>query len=348
MNRLTTIFLCIVLPNVAIAAAEPDPLFLFDEVLDITLTAPFDTIDDKRDKDLRFDGTLSYTDDTGHQVILDVEFSVRGNWRLDRRNCVYSQLWLDLKRGQLPGTLFENQNRLKLVVQCRKPNRYSDYVIRELKAYQMFSELSDIYFDTRLVNVTYTDSERPSNSRIQLAFFIEHQNRLASRLNLDKVELYEVPRNVLQPQQSTVMALFQYMIGNWDFSMIRGPQGEECCHNAKLLMNDAGEHFVVPYDFDSSGYIDATYAPRPDPGLDLRNSRDRLYRGFCVPSKILQQTIEVFQNSRERMMAILRDTTYMSQRSVNNASKYIEDFFEILGNQRKVEQEFVRSCRKVF
>lgn len=345
MNRLASYLLCIVMPNIVAAAAGPDPLFRSDEVLDITLTAAFDTIDDERDKDLGFDGTLSYIDESAQQVLLDVELTVRGNWRLDRRNCVYSQLWVDLKRNQLPGTLFENQNRLKLVVQCRSPNRYSDYVIRENKAYRMFSELTDIHFATRLVNVTYADSERPNNSRTHLAYFIEHQKRLASRFDLDEVELNEVSQDVLQPQQSTVVALFQHMIGNWDFSMIRGPQGEECCQNAKMLVNAAGEHLVVPYDFDSSGYINATYAPEPEPALGIRHSRIRVYRGFCVPPEDLQRAIAVFQNSRESMLAILGDTTYMSQRSVNNTEKYIGEFFEILSNPQRVEREFVQNCR---
>lgn len=345
MCKLPLILLCCVLPGVLIAAAESDPLFRSDELLDITLTAPFDTIDDERDKDLQYDGTLSYTDESGQLVVLDVEFSVRGNWRLDVRNCSYSQLWVNFKRRQLPGTLFENQNRLKLVVQCNRPARYSDYIVRELKAYQLFGEVSDTYFDTRLVNVSYADSERPNDRRVQLAFFIEHQNRLAERSGFDGVEIYEISRNELHPLQSTVLALFMYMLGNTDFSMIRGPGGEECCHNGKMLVDAAGEYLVIPYDFDASGYIDTTYAPAPDPRFNLRSSRIRYYRGFCVPPEVLNPAIAVFQESRERMMAILGDTSHMSQRSVNNIVRYIEGFFEILDNPRRVQREFVRDCR---
>lgn len=345
MRRLPFILLFFVFAGVVTGAAESDPLFNSDELLDITLTAPFDRIDDDRDKELQYDGTLSYVDESGQQVDLDVELSVRGNWRLDRRNCSYAQLWVNLKRGQLPGTLFEDQNRLKLVVQCSRPNRYSDYVIRELKAYHMFSELSDIYFDTRLVNVNFTDDERPNYSRTQLAFFIEHQNRVAERSGLDDVELYEIPRVELHPLQSTVMALFMYMLGNTDFSMIRGPGGEECCHNAKILVNDLGEYLLIPYDFDASGYVDATYAPDPNPRFNLRSNRSRYYRGFCVLPEVLNEAIGVFQESRQRMMAILGDTNYMSQRSVNKISGYVEDFFDILDDPRKVERELVEDCR---
>ena len=141
------------------------------------------------------------------------------------------------------------------------------------------------------------------------------------------------------------MALFMYMIGNTDFSMIRGPGGEECCHNAKLLVNDLGEYFVIPYDFDASGYVDTTYAPDPQPEFNLRSNKSRLYRGFCVPPEVLNEAIGVFQESRQRMMTILGDTSYMPQRSVNRISGYVEDFFEILDDPRKVEREIEEDCR---
>ncbi len=39
--------------------------------------------------------------------------------------------------------------------------------------------------------------------------------------------------------------------------------------------------YSVPYDFDSSGLVNAHYAAPPE-GLRVRNIRQRLYRGFCA------------------------------------------------------------------
>ncbi|MEQ8952584.1 MAG: hypothetical protein RL120_00495, partial [Gammaproteobacteria bacterium] len=127
MNRIQLLPALLIALPLAVVAAEPDPLFASSEPLAITLTGPFEQIDDERDRDTEYEGSLSYIDDSGSEVILDAAFEVRGNWRLNPRNCDYSQLWVDLRRGQLPGTLFENQNRLKLVVQCRRQDRYADY-----------------------------------------------------------------------------------------------------------------------------------------------------------------------------------------------------------------------------
>ncbi|HJO12540.1 MAG: hypothetical protein QGG67_13930 [Gammaproteobacteria bacterium] len=345
MNRLPILILYCLLPVAVLGADAPDPLFDSADMLDLTLTAPFDLIDDERDKEKEYEGSLSYLDATGAEVVLDAQFSVRGNWRLDKRNCRYSQLWINLRRGQVQGTLFENQNRLKLVVQCNRANRYADYIIKELQAYQLFSELSEIHFDTRLVNVSYADSERPNNSRNHIAFFIEHQNRLADRFGFSEVELNTIPREELNKQQSKLMSLFMYLLGNTDYSMIQGPEDEECCHNAKLLQNPAGEYIPVPYDFDASGFVDTTYAPEPNPAFSLRNNRQRLYRGFCVSEEELNGAIAEFMESREQMTAIVADTTYVSSRSANRTLGYMEDFFEILEDPRRIEREFVDDCR---
>tara|TARA_Y100000031_G_scaffold114598_1_gene126743 strand:+ start:620 stop:1006 length:387 start_codon:yes stop_codon:yes gene_type:complete len=128
MRRIIALLSCWLLSGNPVFAADPDPLFQSSETLEITLTAQIDEIDDTRDKDTEYEGTLSYLDAAGTEIILDASFSVRGNWRLDKRNCRYAQLWGNLRRSQVAGTIFENQNRLKLVVQCRRQDRYSDYI----------------------------------------------------------------------------------------------------------------------------------------------------------------------------------------------------------------------------
>lgn len=345
MSRLLTFLLLWAFTTTAVGATAPDPLFASDELLEITINAPFELIDDERDKEKKYDGIVSYLDGAGESINLDVELEVRGNWRLNKRNCSYSQLWLDFKRGQVAGTLFENQNRLKLVVQCKRQDRYADYIIKEWQAYQLFSTLSDISLDTRLMNVTYIDSDDPDESRTHRAFFIEHQNRLAERFGFDEVELNRVPRGELNQHQSTLVSLFMYLLGNTDFSLVQAAEGDECCHNAKLLTNDAGEYIAIPYDFDASGFVDASYAPVPNPDFGINSNRSRVYRGYCVEEQILNAAIAGFQNSREQISAIVSDTTYVNSRSANRTTGYVEDFFEVLDNPRRIEREFVRDCR---
>ena len=78
----------------AVQTAPADPLFADPAPLAITLIAPFEQIDDERDKDQEYRGTLTYTGSDGEPVVLDARFEVRGNWRLSKSNCSYSQLWV--------------------------------------------------------------------------------------------------------------------------------------------------------------------------------------------------------------------------------------------------------------
>ncbi|MCH7817019.1 MAG: hypothetical protein IIC60_10675 [Proteobacteria bacterium] len=345
MSRLLLILLCAAIPGVLVCATEPDPLFQSTELLDITITGPFALIDGNRKKDEEYTGTLSYTDATGQQVVLDVKLEVRGNWRLEKENCRYSQLWVDFRRRQTPGTLFENQNRLKLVVQCGRRNSYADYIIKEYQAYRLFGEITEYQLDTRLVNATYIESDRSRRGRTHFAFFIEHQKRLAARFNLNEVELNRISSADLNQQQSTLLSLFMYLIANTDYSIIRASGNEECCHNTKLLQNEDQEYLAIPYDFDSSGYVDTNYAAPPDPALRISRNTRRLYRGFCVPRDTLDSAINIMQASRDRFKSIVGDTTYTSERTADRSLRFVEDFFEIIDDRRKIERLIVRACR---
>ena len=345
MLKRLSLLLIPILTSVSLEAAESDLLFQSTERLEITITAPFGRIDKERDKEIEYAGVLSYVDSAGATINLDVELGVRGNYRLIKSNCRYSQLWVDLKRGQLEGTLFANQNRLKLVVQCGRQNRYADYLFREQQVYTMFSEISDYDFGTRLLNVTYVDSEDEDDVRTHVAFFIEHQNRLADRFGMDKVESNGISRTELNARQGVLVSLFMFLIGNTDYSIIRGPENDACCHNSKLLVNADGEYFPIPYDFDASGFVDASYAPEPRPDFNLRSNRSRLYRGFCVPDDILSAAIKTYQDAKEGLNTIIGDTTYIGVRAVNRTIKFVDSFYEVINNPRKLQREIVRGCR---
>jgi len=93
------------------------PLFAGYTPVAITLTTPVRTLVNRRASRPELDGTLAYEDAAGRTVALDVEVTTRGHSRLEI--CSFPPLSLDLRRGQLDGTLFAEQNRLKLVTLCR-------------------------------------------------------------------------------------------------------------------------------------------------------------------------------------------------------------------------------------
>lgn len=331
--------------DLAWGASPPDELFKNTEILELTLTGPFSIIDKERDKEKRYDGTISYQAPDLSTVSLDVNYEVRGNWRLQKSNCGHAQLWLDLKRGQTPGTLFENQNRLKLVVQCGERESNAQWLVKEQLGYDIFSEFSELNFDTRLVRATYKDSEKTDESRTHFAFIIEHQNRVAERFGFEKFELNRAPLQSLDPKQTNLVSLFMLLIGNTDFALTAGAPDDECCHNAKLLTDSGGVNFPFPYDFDSSGYVDASYASPPNQTLKLSSNKQRLYRGYCSHNADLDEAIDAAIGTQNSVENLINNSKFASERTKSRAIKFFEGYYEMLGDDRKVQRSIVRKCR---
>ncbi|MFT6055937.1 MAG: hypothetical protein ACJAS2_000208, partial [Pseudohongiellaceae bacterium] len=230
-----------------LAAEQLDPLFSGSEIIDLRLEAPFSLIDSERDKEKRYDGKLSYMDAQGERIIIDANFEVRGNWRLVKENCRHPQLWVDLKKNQTEGTLFENQNRLKLVVQCDRYDKYRDFLLKEQLAYELFAMFSDYNFSTRLFKVGYVEAGDADAGRTNLGFFIEHKSRLAKRLQFEKVKENSIFPTELNSLQSSLVSVFSFLIGSTDYSTIQGPVGDDCCHNLELLKAGRRGLFAFPY-----------------------------------------------------------------------------------------------------
>lgn len=320
-----------------------DPLFNSDEPLAITLTGPFKTLDKQRDKSAEYEvGSLSYEGPDG-PINIETRYTPRGNFRLEKENCSHAQLWLNLKKKQTKETVFANQNKLKLVVQCRDSNRYQAYLRKEYQAYRMLNLITEASYRVRWVTVTYQDLQE-KKPRMQSAFLIEHKSRVADRLNLNTVDAERISRTELDPGHATRAALFNYFVGNADFSMIAGTEGS-CCHNAKLFRAaDESPYVPVIYDFDSSGYVDAPYAITPAK-LGLRNVRQRIYRGFCTEPEVFDAALEVFRDQRESLLAIAGETDYASKRSARKGVSYLEGFYDVIDDPKSLKKKITEVCR---
>jgi hypothetical protein len=345
-RKLLTVVALMLATQVAysLESGEPDPLFQDDSVIEIAITAPMKTLLGERPNDHYLRGTLSYTDASGRVLDFDVGVSTRGNFRRRVEVCPFPPLRINFKKSQVSDSLFRKQNKLKLVAHCRdNSDRYEQNIIKEYLAYRFLNTLTDISYRVRLARVTYKDSEQKDEDRVRYAFFIEHKKRLSKRLGVPEISTSGIKVTDLQGPYSDLTSLFQFMIGNTDFSPIAGAEGEDCCHNSTLLGNDGEPVYSVPYDFDMSGLVNAPYA-EPNPHFKIMRVTQRVYRGRCAYIDNLEVSLQLFQDNREAIYGLIDRQEQLEDSTRNRVRKYVDRFYDVIDNPKRVRREISSQC----
>jgi hypothetical protein len=322
----------------------PDPLFAADDVIEVRIEAPFRNIMDKRPIDEDTPATLQFIDTGGNAVRLDIGLRTRGRFRHRPDICDFAPLRLNIKKSNMGGTLFENQDKLKLVTHCKGNSpRYEQIVLSEYLVYRTLNILTDISFRVRLLRVTYVDTSRSDSERVSLAFLIEHRDRLAKRIDAPVIETRMVTFPDLNQNYTNLISVFHYFIGNTDFSPIATAPDEDCCHNHDLFAKEGEPIFSVPYDFDMSGFVNAPHAA-PSPRFRLRNVRQRLYRGRCANNAHLPASVENFIERRNEIYALINEQELMTNSTRKAMLQFVDRFYKTLDSPKKIEKEFISEC----
>ena len=325
----------------AVAQSTADPLFADDTPIDVTITAPLTTLVRQRPTEEYLQGTFQYQDADGSTVTQDVGLRTRGNFRL--KTCDFPPIRVNFKKGAVRGTLFDGQDKLKMVVHCENWSKFEQYVIREYIAYRVLNLLTDNSFRVRLMRVTFVDSEERRKEQVRYAFFIEHKKRLAKRLDMPAYEVEDGELSDMDGEHLNLTSLFQYFIANTDFSPIAGPPDSYCCHNYKLFRADGEDVTAIPYDFDQSGFVDAPYAS-PDPRMGIRDVTRRVYRGRCMFNEHVPASIDAFIAMREPIYTMVSSEPGLSDSARKSLKKFVDRFYATIEDPKKVERQILGDC----
>jgi len=338
----TTVWLTCLLAPVTQSFAKDDPLFTSDEPLAITLEMPMDIIVKQAGDKPEVEGVMRFIDTDGSEASIDMTMTTRGRSRLEY--CRFPPLKMNLHKKAAKGTLFAGQNKLKIVTHCRTGSLHERYLRQEFGIYKAYNEITDYSFRVRWLTITYVDSAGERDDEVYDGFFLESAREIAERHGREEVMQNRINSAALDSVETSRYALFQYLIANTDWSMLKGPGHEGCCHNGKILRKpeDAGNWVVVPYDFDQAGLINTKYA-LPADGLRIRSVRQRLYRGRCRHNRQLVDTIAHFNEKRPEIERYLVPAE-LSSSEQKKARKYVEDFFDIINSPRKQQSKLYESC----
>lgn len=326
-------------------AQEPArPLFQSEAPLAVTLQAPWRELLRKRSGVERYPAVLTYKDEQGRSHALDMTVESRGLTRL--RACWFPPIRIRFPDAVTQGTVFEGQRSLKMVTHCRTGQRSEQSYVLEMLAYRIYNLVSDISYRVRPLDITYQDVQRGTHDGPYFAFLIEPLGDMARRTDhLRASQAAFAPDGFDGPALSRYM-LFQYLIGNTDWSVLDGPKEGECCHNARILVGKTPAGFIaVPYDLDSAGLVNTNYAA-PHESLPIKEVTQRLFRGFCVHNGELPAARDEFLRLRAAIFAMVQDEPRLSASRRRQALRYLQGFYDTLDDPARFEREITGRCRR--
>lgn len=164
----------------------------------------------------------------------------------------------------------------------------------------------------------------------------QHEDRLAARHGMRVLEDTGTHIARVDPAQTAFMAVFQYFIGNADWSI-------RALHNIVLLPDSASRALPVPYDFDWAGSIATRYAV-PDTSLPIRSVKERLYSGYCGSIDDFEPVLARFRQHRTAIEA-LYDLEPLERDERSRARRYYAEFYRLIDDPARVRGEMLKLCQ---
>jgi len=319
-------------------------VFATDGTLALTLTAPWREFMRNKSEKKRYPGTLEYVDESGAKRSVPVAFEPRGKNRL--KVCKLPPIKLIFDKQAIEGTPFRGNKSLKLSTHCDSGERWEHYVFKEMLAYRIYNLVTERSFKLRPLSVTYVDSAGASPDGPHPGFLVEDDSEMAKRNHLEKLDIPRPRLEQLDSLQNSRFMLFEYLIGNTDFAQLAGPTAGRCCHNSVLIgASMQSTMFAVPYDFDSSGLVDAHYAV-PNPVLKTSSNRERVFRGFCAHNATLETARSEFLRLEAQILDLARSESRLDAKSRESVSDYLSKGFGLLRDDEKFASDITAKCRK--
>ena len=209
---------------------------------------------------------------------------------------------------------------LKLVTHCiNDPEEAKQLLVKEYLAYKIYNQITNLSFRVQFVTINYKDVIT-GKVDTQYGILIEDTAQLRDRINAEKTEkAYNLSPERYNTNQVKAVALFNYMIGNSDWSI----QG---MRNVKVLIKD-GQHILVPFDFDFAGLVDAPYV-KLKPEHRLESSKDRIFLGFRNDVSDLKAAKRFFKFKRTEIIKTIKDCSIISSKNQKEMIRYINSFYD--------------------
>ncbi len=302
--------------------------FLDDRVIDVTLTTDIKKLrTEKKVPTWQSANIVMQFSDTA-LIKEDIRVQPRGEFR--KASCDIASLMLSFKNPASP--LLSPLKKLKLVGGCHSSGADEELLLKEYLIYKIYNFISNMSFRVRLLHITYKDIKEKMRSYSQYAFLIEDVKDLCDRNNC--VEIKKKTVNINR-QHTTLVCLFQYMVGNTDWSLPN-------FHNIKLIApktDTLAAPYIIPYDFDYTGVVDAKYAI-PNELFGTTSVKERVYRGPARNTAELLQALDIFKEKKERIFYYINNFTLLGSKTKKEIASYLEEFYKTAASKNSLSSVF--------
>jgi hypothetical protein len=326
--------------------AAPKPLFASQETLKLRVEAPLGSlIGAAPHSTAPFDGKLTLLEPTPET--LSIQLSARGISRRNPENCDFPPLKIEFKEKPGGASLFKGQKSLKLVTHCRSDFKYQDYNLLEYAAYKILNVLTPASFRVRLAEIDYVEAKSGAVRIHRHGFLVEDASEMAERNGLKEVKADRIEPGQVSASATAKSDLLQYLLGNLDWSDFAAVPGTNCCHNVKLLgtaPDSRRELIPVPYDFDSSGFVNAPYA-NPPTGVPVKTVRSRYFRGLCQFNAQTTEAAHQMLQNQAAVLSAVTDTPALSEGRKKSTTEYLEAFFSDISDPARLQHQILDHCR---
>lgn len=291
------------------------------EMLEMELATDLNLLKDQKKTNEYQPASISFTDASGKAQKWNIKLRSRGKFR--RRICILPPLKLNFNKGDLQKAGLKKDDELKLITHCVEGYEGKEFLLREYLAYKLFQILSPYSLKVHLVEVKYRDTKSKAKST-GLGILMEDEASMAKRYDAKLCDdCFSTPKDSFNLDQVNISCMFEYMIGNtdWSIPMVR---------NVKMLrFKDGSKAAIVPYDFDFSGFVNASYA-LPNADYKLTSVRERIFLSLTKSDAELEKTKAHFEAKRDEMVSFIKGFKMLSSAGRNDAINYLDSFYDSL------------------
>jgi hypothetical protein len=244
-----------------------------------------------------------------------------------RKICRLPPLKFNMKKPELEELGFKKGNdKMKIVFQCNSSGTMSQSIREEKFIYDLYELVSEYGHQAKLIEASFSDDDKVFD-----AFILESDNDMEDRTKTMSIPNSTISTDVILREEYLKMCLFQFMIANTDWSARKG-------HNTEIVQREEDKALIiVPYDFDYAGIIDNDYAV-PSEKLPIRDVRERYFMDKKVDIEELNTAVQYFLNIEEKMLTTCDNADFLEDRSKKRFRKFIEEFYKIIKNEKKVKR----------